>query len=126
MAQSVIPMIHVPDVRTTVEWYTRIGFTLTGSYEDACEGLNFAILAFGDSEVMLNSGGHPSSQERREVDLYVSVERVDELYRELKDRVELVEDLHDTFYGMREFTFRDLNRFWITFGQLKPILVASP
>src|ERR1700720_2576724 len=24
---------------------------------------------------------------------------------------------HDTFYGMREFTIRDLNRFWITFAQ---------
>jgi len=28
-----------------------------------------------------------------------------------------VEGLHDTFYGMREFIIRDLNRFWITFGQ---------
>ena len=29
----------------------------------------------------------------------------------------MVEDLHDTFYGMREFIIRDLNGFWITFGQ---------
>jgi orotate phosphoribosyltransferase len=31
--------------------------------------------------------------------------------------VDVIEGLHDTFYGMREFTIRDLNRFWITFGQ---------
>jgi len=38
------------------------------------------------------------------------------LYR-LKDRVEVVEGPHDTFYGMREFIIRDINRLWITFGQ---------
>ena len=28
---------------------------------------------------------------------------------------------HDTFYGGREFNFRDPNRFWITFGEpIKP------
>jgi hypothetical protein len=31
--------------------------------------------------------------------------------------VEVVEPLHDTFYGMREFTIRHVNRFWMTFGQ---------
>lgn len=37
-------------------------------------------------------------------------------------RVDVFEGLHDTFYGMREFIIRDLNRFWITFGQevIKP------
>ena len=24
---------------------------------------------------------------------------------------------HDTFYGMREIIIRDLNRFWLTFGE---------
>jgi hypothetical protein len=31
--------------------------------------------------------------------------------------VDVVEVPHDTFYGMRELIIRDLNRFWITFGQ---------
>jgi uncharacterized glyoxalase superfamily protein PhnB len=65
---------------------------------------------------MFNAGGHPSSHDRREVDLYVDSENVDDLYQRLKDRVDVVEGLHDTFYGMREFTIRDLNRFWMTFG----------
>jgi hypothetical protein len=47
---------------------------------------------------------------------------VDALRARLGDRVEVVEDLHDTFYGMREFIIRDVNRFWITFGQ--PIVRA--
>ena len=79
--------------------------------------MNWASLSFGNSEVMLNEGGKASTQHRREVDLYALTENVDELYRRLKDRVEVVEGPHDTFYGMREFIIRDINRFWITFGQ---------
>ena len=114
---QVVPMIHVPDVRATVDWYKTIGFTVNDTYDDGGEGLSFAILSFGNSKVMLNSGGQPSASRRREVDLYVETENVEELFRSLKDRVEVVEGLHDTFYGMREFIIRDLNRFWITFGQ---------
>jgi len=66
---------------------------------------------------MFNQGGQPSTRDRREVDLYIYSDNVDDLYRRLKDRVDIVEAPHDTFYGMREFIFRDLNRFWITFGQ---------
>jgi uncharacterized glyoxalase superfamily protein PhnB len=117
MVEKVVPMIHVPDVRATVDWYDSIGFTVTDTYDDGGEGLSFAILSFGSSEVMFSSGGQPSNQKRREVDLYVYVNNVDDIYGKLKDRVEIVKGLHDTFYGMREFIIRDLNRFWLTFAQ---------
>lgn len=109
-------MIHVPDVRATVEWYRSIGFEVLDVGE--IEGdASFALLAFGDGHVMLNEGGSLSDAHRRETDLYVETEKVDELFESLKDRVEVFEPPHDTFYGMREFIIRDLNRFWITFGE---------
>jgi uncharacterized glyoxalase superfamily protein PhnB len=117
MAEKVVPMIHVPDVRATVDWYRGIGFTVIDTYNDAGEGLSFAILSFGNSEVMFNQGGQPSTRHRREVDLYVYADNVDDLYQHLQNQVEVVEGPHDTFYGMREFIIRDLNRFWVTFGQ---------
>lgn len=117
MTNKVVPMIHVPDVRATVDWYESIGFTVISAYGDEGDGLSFAMLSFGTGEVMFSSGGQPGTQRRREVDLYIYTDNVDELYRSLKDRVEVVEGLHDAFYGMREFIIRDLNRFWITFGQ---------
>lgn len=116
-AKKVVPMIHVPDVRATVDWYQSIGFEVMYTYDDGGEGLSFAGVRFGTGEVMFNSDGQPSTQHRREVDLYVYTDGVDDLYERLKDRVEVFEGLHDTFYGMREFIIRDLNRFWITFGQ---------
>jgi uncharacterized glyoxalase superfamily protein PhnB len=110
-------MIHVPDVRATVAWYQSIGFTVNDTYGDEGEGLSFAILSFGSSQVMFNAGGQPSTSHRREVDLYVYANDVDDLYARLRDRVDVQSTPHDTFYGMREFIIRDLNRFWITFGQ---------
>jgi uncharacterized glyoxalase superfamily protein PhnB len=113
-------MIHVPNVRATADWYQSVGFTVNYTFDDGGEGLSFASLSFGSGEVMFNSGGQSSTHDRREVDLYVYSDNVDNLYQHLKDRVEVVKGLHDTFYGMREFIIRDLNRFWITFGQVLP------
>ena len=114
--QHVVPMIHVPDVRRTVEWYQRIGFTLRGTNEP--DGvMDWATLVFVNSEVMFTEGGRASTEDRREVDLYVRVEDVDAVYQRLKDWTEVRVELNDTFYGMREFIVRDPNGFWITFGQ---------
>jgi len=76
------------------------------------------VVSFGEAtEVMFNTDGKTSDSLRREVDLYVYTDNVDELYERLKDSVDVVEKPHDTFYGMRELIIRDLNRFWITFGE---------
>jgi hypothetical protein len=110
-------MIHVPDVRATVAWYEGIGFDVLATYGGDGDGLSFAILGFGSAQVMFSQGGEASTARRREVDLYVYTEKVDEIYERLKDGVDIVEKPHDSFYGMRELIIRDLNRFWITFGQ---------
>jgi uncharacterized glyoxalase superfamily protein PhnB len=110
-------MIHVPDIRAAIEWYRSIGFKLVRQNEEDGE-VNWALLSYGNSQLMFNCGGKASQADRREVDLYIhAVAGVDELYQNLKDRVTIVESPHDTFYDMREFIIRDLNGFWITFGQ---------
>jgi uncharacterized glyoxalase superfamily protein PhnB len=116
MQQTVVSMIHVPDVRAAAEWYGSIGFELRRFNEEDGE-MNWALLQLGNGEIMFSSDGKASDAWRREMDLYVHCEDVDALFARLKDRVEIVEGLYDAFYGMREFIVRDLNRFWITFGQ---------
>lgn len=120
MKDCVVPMIHVPDVRATVEWYQSIGFSTVNTYGNDARGLSFAILSFGETKVMFNQGGQASTRLRREVDLYIYTNNTDDIYKRLKDRVEVVEGPHDTFYGMRELIIRDLNRFWLTFGEPSP------
>jgi hypothetical protein len=118
LKKRAVPMIHVPDVLATVEWYKGIGFTVDNTYGNDGDGFSFAVLSFGDTQVMFNQGGSSSESKRREVDLYVYTEGVDQLYEQLKEKVDVVEGPHNTFYGMREFILRDLNRFWITFAQV--------
>ena len=118
MEKRVTPMIHVPDVRATVEWYLSIGFEVVATYGDGTgENFSFAVVSFGTTNVMFNTDGEPSDKHRREVDLYVYTDNVDELYETLRDRVDVIDEPCDRFYGMRELIIRDLNRFWITFGQ---------
>jgi hypothetical protein len=126
MQKKVVPMFHVPDVQQTAAWYTEIGFEVTATYGDGGADLSFAIVAFGTGEVMFSSGGRISSQHRREVDLYMYTEEVDDLHQRIKDRIEIIEGPHNMFYGMREVIVRDLNGFWITFGQEIPVEVLTP
>ena len=62
MLKKIVPMFHVPDVRRTVDWYTDIGFEVKATYDDAGDGLSFAIVSFGAGDVMFSSGGQLSSK----------------------------------------------------------------
>jgi catechol 2,3-dioxygenase-like lactoylglutathione lyase family enzyme len=118
--RHLVPMIHVPNVRATVDWYQTIGFRVVDVYDNGTpDGLSFAIMGYGNGQVMFNQGGETSTKRRREVDLYAYTDNVDAVYSELKDRVDVIEVPNDRFYGMREVIIRDLNGFWITFGQEK-------
>jgi uncharacterized glyoxalase superfamily protein PhnB len=118
--ERVTPMLHVPDVRRAVDWYRDVGFRVDATYADDEEGgeaLTFAVLSWGATQVFLDEGGRASEAPRREVDLYVHTADVDALFGRLRDRVDVVEAPHDTFYGAHEVIIRDLNGFWITFGE---------
>lgn len=118
MTERIVPMIHVPDVKATAEWYQAIGFEIRELGRECDEGdVIWALLRIGDSAIMLSSGGQPSDAFRREFDLYIHADNIDGRYAGLKDRVDIVEPPHDTFYGAREFILRDCNRFWITFAE---------
>lgn len=117
MEQQVVPMIHVPDgeVQRTVDWYQSIGFTVLNTVEE--DGLDWALLEYGNSQIMITGGGRPATGDRRDVDLYIHTDDVEVLFKQLIDRVEVRCGLQDTFYGSREFIIRDPNRYWVTFGQ---------
>ena len=126
MLERIVPMIHVPKVMATAEWYASIGFEIRASNKSCDNGeIDWALLRLGESEIMLNAGGLPSSAPRRDFDLYTHVEDVSAIRSHVEGKAEIVEELHDTFYGMREFIIRDCNGFWITFGQPKTLRTAS-
>jgi uncharacterized glyoxalase superfamily protein PhnB len=119
MPRDAVPMLNVPDVAATAAWYQALGFELMETAED--EGrVTWASLRFGEGQVMLNAGGSPAGGGRRDVDLFCYVSDADAWFAEVGDQGRLVEGLHDTFYGLREFTIRDPNGFWLTFASPLP------
>ena len=118
MPERIVPMIHVPDVNATAQWYASIGFEIRNVNRSCDDGpIDWALLRLGQSEIMLNLGGNLAAALRREFDLYTFVTDVDAVRGRLDGKAEIIKDLHDTFYGTREFIIRDCNGFWITFSQ---------
>ncbi|HMF75146.1 MAG TPA: ankyrin repeat domain-containing protein [Bryobacteraceae bacterium] len=77
-----VPMINVPDIARTLDWYASIGFKEIARYEDG--GLaNFGMLSFGKAELMLNRQGNPGPHD---VSLWFYTDQVDSLYHLLKSR----------------------------------------
>src|SRR3982751_1296903 len=81
MPTKVVPMLHVLDVKTTVGWYQSIGFILRATHEEPGCAMDWASLFLGESEVMVTAGGNPPSAPRREVDLYIHVDDLEERFR---------------------------------------------
>jgi catechol 2,3-dioxygenase-like lactoylglutathione lyase family enzyme len=110
-------MVNVPDVKASIAWYESIGFAVRATHEEPGCPMDWASLLFGTSEVMFSAGGTPASSPRRDVDLYVHVDDLDQRFAAIATRAEVVEAPHSTEYGMREFIIKDLNGFRLTFGQ---------
>jgi ankyrin repeat protein/catechol 2,3-dioxygenase-like lactoylglutathione lyase family enzyme len=131
-------MIAVPDVRATVEWYQSIGFHLEGAHEiDTSEA--WAGLSLGKCFIMfVPSGPRSEPHDRRDVSLWLRTDRVDDLYQVLKQRqmerasdvlagrapripeTRFQQDIHNAFYGERQFTVIDPNGYELTFCQAIP------
>jgi ankyrin repeat protein len=127
--RKISPMFAVRDMRATVRWYQSIGFTVSDEYEDSGE-LVFARLTFGNGEFTVGPGGNPGP---RDVSLWFFTERVEALYKALKQRqlsaagsprgdavefeVQFEEDLYTPFYGGRQFSVRDINGLSLIFWQ---------
>ena len=133
MAESIhgaTPMIRVPDIAQTLDWYTSIGFTEAGRNES--NGLvDWGIVLFGKAQLMFMLG-KPNPQDVR---LWFYTNKVDRLYELFKGRLlqaaqaslsgapddtalfEFIADINDPFYGGREFGIRDLNGYGLYFRQ---------
>ena len=117
MPKCVQTLVHVPDVQATADWYRdKLGFTVVDLGSDG-EEVIFGRLRLDGVDLLLSAGGRISDASRRDVDFYIRTDDLEGDLAQIPQDVEIVEPIHETFYGMREFIIRDLNGFWVTFGQ---------
>ncbi|HZD94580.1 MAG TPA: ankyrin repeat domain-containing protein, partial [Candidatus Sulfotelmatobacter sp.] len=80
--RKIVPMVRVPDIVRTLDWYTSIGFKELGRYEHEGQA-NWGMLQLGKAELMLNLGGKAG---QHDVTLWFYADKADDLYQVLKSR----------------------------------------
>ncbi|HMB90278.1 MAG TPA: VOC family protein [Rhodothermales bacterium] len=119
------PNMMVEDVNQTVDFYRDVlGFNLVLTVPDSGQ-FDFALVKHDEVEVMFQSLASltdevPVFKEKPAgagLMFFIDVDDVEALYEEVHSRVTIVKDLHDTFYGTREFAMQDCNGFILTFAE---------
>jgi len=125
MLQKLTPNLMVEDVDQTLAFYREtLGFAVLTTLPDAVP-FNFAIVEREGVQLMFQSrtslsenvpalAGSPIGASQT---FFIEVTGIQQLYEQLRQHVEIVVDLHDTFYGTREFYFRDLNGYILSFAE---------
>lgn len=136
MYKKLTPALMVADVKTTVEFYKNIlGFELVMALpKDSKEilvkistdkELIFAMMKSDNVEIMFQEKNNlwedvPALKGVNigaSVTFYIETEKVKELFEKLKGKVEIVKELHTTWYGMQEFYIKDCNGYILTFAK---------
>ena len=126
MLKTLTPNMMVEDVGATAGWYrSTLGFEVTAEVPSENGEPAFAIAKRDAVQVMFQSRaslteelpvleGAPIGASQT---FYIEVDGVDALRQQVEGKAEIVSDLHDTFYGTREFYFRDPNGYILSFSE---------
>jgi uncharacterized glyoxalase superfamily protein PhnB len=125
MLNALTPNMMVDNVRATVDWYASVLGFEAETEVPGDDGPVFAILRRDAVVLMFQvrsslEGDLPILQDvpiGSSQTLYIEVDNVEDLRRLVGDRAQVVKDLHDTFYGTREFYFTDINGYILAFSQ---------
>jgi uncharacterized glyoxalase superfamily protein PhnB len=127
MLKKLTPNLMVEDVNRTIDFYRDVlGFEVRATVPETGP-LDWAMLARDGVTLMFQSRASLSQEIPALADtpiggsltLYTEVTGLQVLYEQLRSRIEVVQDLHETFYGTVEFSFRDVNGYIIYFSEAK-------
>jgi uncharacterized glyoxalase superfamily protein PhnB len=126
MLKKLTPNLMVEDVDRTIAFYRDVlGFELLVTVPPEQGPFGWAMMRRDSVEIMFQSRSSLGEEIPALLDapigasvtFYTEVSGLDDLYQQVKGRAEIVQDLHETFYGSREFSFRDLNGYILFFSE---------
>lgn len=95
--------INVSNLEEAIKWYENtLGFKVTGKWPH--EKPNYAHFDMEKGAIFSITEANNNSTGAR---LNFTVDDVDSLWNQLKDKVEVIEELFNTPYGTRKFTIKD-------------------
>ncbi len=128
MYKTLTPNIMVADVNATVKWYRdNFNFQLANKEGSLDEPLEWAVVKADDVEIFFQKVESLVKElpvlDGKEIGasltFYIRVQNVQSLYDSVKEKVEIVRDMRETFYGAKEFAVRDLNGYILVFSEIK-------
>ena len=117
-ATSLFPMLVTENLTQTIEFYTGVlGFECRGKYPE--ENPCWASLCNGEVQIAFNLPNQHLEFEKPLMtgSIYINVENIDEIWENLKEKVEIIYPIENFDYGMREFGIRDCNGYVLNLGQ---------
>lgn len=133
MLKKLTTNMMVEDVNRTVDFYNDIlGFEFVMAVPENSQEvvttrqkdqvLDFAMMKCGNVEMMFEDiSGNNSLFKGMHIGgsltFYIEGDNIKELYGTLKEKVEVVKELHITFYGMEEFYIKDCNGYILAFAE---------
>lgn len=122
--KSISPNIFVNDIQATINFYTKLGFTVSDEVITPEGEKVFALMTNGSVIFMFQTfasieGKHPmvSRSDGGSLLMYISVDNIRQYYDDIKERVTLLTGLEKTFYGATEFSLCDNNNYLLTFAE---------
>jgi uncharacterized glyoxalase superfamily protein PhnB len=123
----VCPELFVPDVAAAIDFYTgKLGFTLYRvdppgepgpRSEFAILTLEHAVVMFAADHLYEAMGGIVQSPRGVAIDVRIMVDDADAVYNRCRESgVEIVHEIADRYYGLRDFVISDLNGFRLRFA----------
>ena len=113
--KSLRPIIWTKDLQKTTKFYKKLGFKIADQNEDWI----WACLQKDDVEIMLAYPNEGADFERANFtgSFYFVVDNVDELWNQVKNDSEVVNEIETFEWDMREFAIYDNNGYILQFGQ---------
>jgi catechol 2,3-dioxygenase-like lactoylglutathione lyase family enzyme len=108
------PLLHVRDLQRSVAFYRDVlGFRVHGMFPE--DDPSWAGLHSGNARIMLSSreAGDPAFTGA----IYMYPDSIDDAWQRLRHDADVIEPLHVTEYGMREFAIRDPDGYRVNFGE---------
>jgi uncharacterized glyoxalase superfamily protein PhnB len=128
MYKSLTPNLMVSDVNETVKWYEeKLGFKFANEQGSLDDPQEWAIIKAGDVQIFFQDTNSlvkemPALKDMKiggSLTLYIKVEDIHGLYNLVKDKINILIDMKETFYGAKEFAIKDLNGYILVFSEMK-------
>lgn len=123
--ETLSPNILVDDVNDTIAYYeTHFDFSLVASVPESGERQwamiqrNGITLMFQtEKSIQEDIPGLHIDRKGSHGTFFIKLKGIDELFERVNGKVEIADPMRTTFYGMREFTVKDLNGYFLTFAE---------